>query len=89
MGELHPLAEKFGGLVNVDAALDPIIEALSLNPAGFPLVPGFRDLRLAKTDRIERDDGSVLVPALRVWFSYRSGDDKVYLLYAEEIPEDA
>jgi len=60
-------AEKFGGLVNVDAALDPIIEALALNPAGFPLVPGFRDLRLAKTDRIEHD--GVDVPALRVWFS--------------------
>jgi hypothetical protein len=81
-------AEKFGGLANVDKALEPIIEALCLNPAGFPPVPGFKDIRIAKTDRIERDSGAV-VPALRVWFRYLPGDDTVFLLYAEEIPEDA
>lgn len=81
-------AEKFGGLKNVDAALEPIIEALSLNPAGFPEVPGFQDIRLAKTDRIERE-GEVSIPALRVWFRHRLSDQHVYLLYAEEIPEDA
>jgi hypothetical protein len=80
-------AEKFGGLANVDAALEPIIEALALNPAGFPKVPGYHDIRLAKTDHIERDSG-IVVPALRVWFRYRLGDQQVYLLYAEEIPED-
>jgi hypothetical protein len=81
-------AEKLGGLQNVDAALDPIIEALALRPDGFPEVSRFSDIRLAKTDRIVRD-GGIVVPALRVWFRYLSGDDTVYLLYAEEIPEDA
>jgi hypothetical protein len=79
-------AEKLGGLQNLDQALDPIIDALMLNPAGFPQIAG--GIRLAKTDRIERDDGAV-IPALRVWFRYRLGEDRVYLLYAEEIPEDA
>jgi len=79
-------AENFGGLENVDKALAPIIDALVLNPTGFPQITG--GIRLAKTDRIERDNG-VVVPALRVWFRYRLGDDRVYLLYAEEIPEDA
>lgn len=78
---------NLGGIENVDAALEPIIEALGLNPAGFPEVPGFHGIRIAKTDRIERD-GNVVVPALRVWFRYRPGDDNVHLLYAEEIPEE-
>lgn len=49
-------AENFGGLENVDEALAPIIDALVLNPAGFPQIAG--GIRLAKTDRIERDNGS-------------------------------
>jgi hypothetical protein len=81
-------AKSFGAIENVDAALEPIIEALALNPAGFPEVPGFPSIRIAKTDRIERD-GVVVVPALRVWLRYRAGEDNVYLLYAEEIPDDA
>jgi hypothetical protein len=80
-------AAKFGGLQNVDAALEPIVEALSLNPLGFPEVDPVRypGIRLAKTDEIERD-GQVVVPALRVWFRYHNGDQQVGLLYAEEIP---
>lgn len=74
----------FGGLRNVDTALEPIIEAMSLNPAGFAEVdpinlPG---VRLAKTDQIERN-GEMVVPALRVWFRYRGGDQEVGLLFAE------
>jgi hypothetical protein len=70
-------AAQFGGLQNVDAALEPIVEALTLNPAGFPEVdpvnlPG---IRLAKTDEIQRAD-VIVVPALRVWFRYRVGDDR-------------
>jgi hypothetical protein len=80
-------AEQFGGLQNVDAALEPILEALFLRPEGFPQVPGFPEFRLAKTDRIERDDGFV-IPALRVWFRYKLTEDRVYLLFAEEVPEE-
>jgi hypothetical protein len=78
-------AAEFGGLQNVDKALEPIYEALMLNPAGFPELPGHAGIRIAKTDRVVRDN-VVIVPALRVWVRFRVGDQVVGLLYAEELP---
>jgi|SRR5665213_52514 len=80
-------SKKFGGIRNLDDALEPIREGLSLNPEGFPQIPGFHsELHLAKTDRIEREGGKV-IPALRVWFNYKPGDTAVHLLWAEKIPD--
>lgn len=76
--------QKLGGAIQIDAALDPIVEALARRPEGFPTIPEWEPLRLAKTYPLEEDDDT-LVPALRVWF--RIDGETVYLMYVEPIPD--
>lgn len=67
----------------IDEALEGVLWTLWLNPHVWEVVPGFTEIRIALTDRIVRDDGTV-VPRLRVWFKIGSGDTKsVQLLFIE------
>ena len=74
-------AKKLGGAGNIDHALNPIIEALATRPEGFPTIPGWAPIRLAKMEPILYKDD--VIPAIRVWF--RIDGETVYLLYLEEI----
>ena len=75
---------ELGGFRRIDEALDPIVEALSRRPEGFPVVPGWSPIRIAKTDRVVRGDH--IIPAIRVWFLIV--DDTIRLLYVDEISND-
>lgn len=71
---------QLGGSHQTDKALDPVIEALSLEPEAFPLVPGYEPVRLAKTHLAVRD--LEIIPAIHVWF-FIASDGVVHLVWAE------
>ena len=66
----------------LDDALHAVRWALSVSPTAFPLVPGFKDTRIVKTDPIEF--GPSVMPRLRIWF--RAEGRHVYLEYIEPDP---
>jgi len=68
----------------LDDALRGVMWALSNHPTAFPLVPGFEDIRIAKTDPIEF--GPSMMPRLRVWFRVKGR--RVHLEYIEPDPFD-
>lgn len=55
---------------------------LTENAEVWPVLRGYKRLRLAKTKAIED------VPALNIWFIIEDADDSVLMLYVEPIPED-
>ncbi len=55
-----------GGHRIVDEALSAIVYALHRNPLGFPEVPGFPGIRMAKTSLYFRD--GQMIPALELRF---------------------
>lgn len=75
-----------GGERLVDLALNAIMDGLCNKPEGFDLVPSHEPIRIAKTDRIERNCGSI-IPALRLWFVIEN-DENIRLLYVEETPNE-
>lgn len=68
----------------LDDVLRGVMWALSTNPAAFPIVPGFRDVRVVKTDPIAF--GPSMQPRLRIWF--RIDGRQVRLEYIEPDPFD-
>jgi hypothetical protein len=76
--------KKLGGHEKIDDALECILEALSLRPEGFDLVPGWEPIRLAKTVAFTYEGEEI--PALRVWFRIVS-DELVSLMYVEAVPD--
>jgi hypothetical protein len=77
--------ERLGGARRIDLALTSLMSALAFRPEGFPLV-GDHGLRIAKTESIPDDDGS-MIPPLRLYFQI-SDAGVVVLWWIEEIPGD-
>lgn len=69
-----------------DEALAPIEYALHRNPLGFPAVPGFRDVHLAKTKL--RIFGPEVIPSYRLWFRVDEDRRTVHKLWVEIAPPE-
>ena len=67
---------------DVDEALESLVWSLTENPKEWPLLPGFKDLRIAKTDATEA------MPRLRVFFRVDENGEHVHLLYIEKDSEE-
>lgn len=77
---------QMGGAKYVDRALFAILDALSLNPFGFPDT-GVSGIRLAKTRLFTL--GREVVPALSLRYRIEEGSQTVVLLHLEmTMPED-
>ena len=82
--ETHWFTEQLGTLGDIrrlDEALAPVQLILTENAEVFPLVRGYRRIRLAKTRAVGD------VPALNVWFMIED-PDSVLLLYVEPVPSE-
>ncbi len=78
--EFSEACKKIGDIKCVDEALGILSHAISKKPETFDLVPEFKSLRLAKTDKYQRN--GIIVPPLRLTF--RIADDNIIdLLYIE------
>jgi hypothetical protein len=76
--EFKAAVQRLGGHRAVDDALEPIIEALYLNPYGFEFFQNdWVSFRYARTKRLE------FVPALVVMFTIQANGD-VILQHVEE-----
>lgn len=76
---------QLGGAQKVDAAIAPLVNALSLNPRGFPFA-GYKDIRLARTRLVFR--GSQVIPALSILFRIEAPNTVVLLNVEMTMPED-
>ncbi|RAN36784.1 hypothetical protein [Hyphomonas sp. GM-8P] len=74
-----------GGSRFVDEALQSLTASLLSNPLGFPEIPGFPDIRIAKTNVVI---SVVLIPALVVRFRVDDRQRKVFLLHIERRDPD-
>lgn len=69
-----------------DDALAPIEFALHRNPTGFPSVPGFQGIHLAKTKL--RISGLDVIPSYRLWFRVDEEGRRVFKLWVEIAPPE-
>lgn len=76
--------EKLGAAAT-DERLRAIIWSLTVRAEVWPIVPGFKRLRIAKTNAVIRPTG--VKPGLRVWFEIRDANH-VDLLYLEQVIAD-
>jgi hypothetical protein len=77
--------KSLGDVRRVDEILCELMTVVSLEPTKFPIVLGWKSLRLAKTTRVEDPRGGI--PALRLHFRILSGH-RVELLYIEAEDDD-
>jgi len=70
----------------MDENLAPILDALTLNPLGFPVVPGLNAVYLARTSLAVRQ--LELIPSYRVWFRVDEKARRVHLLFVEMAPPE-
>ena len=70
----------------LDEVLRAILWAVSTNAEAFPIVEGFKDIRIVKTSAIEF--GPSMMPGLRVWFRIAENNQQVYLEHIEPDPWD-
>jgi hypothetical protein len=68
--------QKLGSVERLDSVLCGVLWSIWCNAESWPLVPGFRGIRLAKTD------GYGSTARLRVWFRILD-DDEAELLWVE------
>jgi hypothetical protein len=80
MGVYTNAAAKISEQHKIDDALAAIWWALSNNAEDFPIIPGFKTLRMAKTDAIRN------IPALHVVFKIIDGE--VHLKWIEIADSD-
>lgn len=71
-----------GDLPFVDEALSAVHWALATRPEDFKVIPGFQQLRVCKTQQVNR--GNQMIPPLRIFFAPQ-GKTEVHLLYIEVI----
>lgn len=83
--QLNALGKAFGGVKRIDEALESLAWALPRRPEDWPVIPGTRALRVAKTDRHPWAEGTV--PRLRVYFTIPN-DYQVHLKSIEVDPEE-
>lgn len=72
---------NLGNLENLDEVLRGLQWGINTDPEEFDLVPGFSELRVAKTDIYHRPNGNI--PRLRVFFAYKRNSEVVELLWIE------
>ncbi len=72
--------EALGNIKYLDEALEAVVWILSNNPEIYPVVPGTKRLRIAKTKSYERE--AIMIPPLKIWFSIET--DQIVLLRAIE-----
>ena len=63
---------------DVDDALESLVWSLTENPEEWPILPGFQQLRIAKTDATEN------MPRLLVFFQVDENGEHVHLLFIEK-----
>lgn len=73
-------ALKIADIRHIDEALLILTFAIARNSEAFPTIPGFENIRIAKTDPYSRE--GVSVPSLRLWFR-RIDENTVELLAIE------
>jgi hypothetical protein len=75
--------EKYGQAKDIDEALRGVLWSITIRPDVWPVVPGFKKIRIAYTDPIAafRVRGRQR-PGVRVWFEIRDSDT-VDLLYLD------
>lgn len=93
----HPICEAtsyvesvrhIDNFARVDEAMTSITWGLHLRPEEFPVIPGYRRLRLARTSAVLCDDGTVM-PELSVTFRILEDPPAtVELLYVEVSDEE-
>ena len=72
--------EKLGSVASLDEALRALYWSLTVRAEVWPVVPGFKRLRLAYTDMVE--SRGRIKHGLRIWFEIRD-EHTVDLLYLE------
>lgn len=75
-----------GGYQFFDEALAPLEYALHRNPEGFDLVPGFKDIYIARTKL--RLLGAEIIPSYRLWFRIDQASREVHKLWVEIAPPE-
>ena|ERR1044072_912800 len=65
----------------LDEILDGITMKMAVEPEYFPLAPGLRDVRRARSKEFPPE-----IPSFRIWFTYDS--QRVYLQLLERTPAD-
>jgi hypothetical protein len=83
--QLAGFGNALGGVSRIDDALRGVTYALSRRPEVYDVLPGFRELRWAPTDRFEGPEG--VVPELTVLFTIPN-EHEVHLLWIEAYEED-
>lgn len=73
--------EKHGDAEGIDEALRALLWSLSIRPEVWPIISGYKRLRLAWTDS---PGGPAKRRAWQIWFEIRNGD-YVDLLYLEPL----
>ena len=75
-----------GSFPYLDEILAPVDYALHRNPTGFPVVPGYANLYLAKTKL--RFIRSEVIPSFKLWFRANNDNRMVHKLYIEITPPE-
>ena len=77
--------EILGGAEIIDEAMESLVLAIAARPEIFDIIPGFKSLRMAKTDPITHSDHDI--PPCRLTFRIVD-DENVELLWIEQIPDE-
>lgn len=75
------LKELLGDVERLDEVLDGVLWSIATNAEGWPIVPGFDTVRLAKTD------GYGDTPQLKVWFQILSDNEASLLGIELDLPD--
>ena len=78
--------DKYDGVDPFDEPLRGLIWAIGMNPSAFDVLPNHHykglELRIAKTDAIERYD-ETFIPRMVIYFAIDEGAGEILLIYVE------